>query len=222
MEIKYKDSSMNIIGVILASVFCIGLGVLYIYMKEVEYASTLVLIAVVPSLYMNYNNLKKQGMRLLEYLDYRRLLSIALGIVSVVFLSTIILHIRFELLLGGALIFIGIAIILNKLIPKKEKDDTKYPAGIITTNETGLKIPGYKVIQWNEINDVIEYKDGGNDSIGILVSKESDYKLNYSIMETLISGKRRRLISIVKRRIVEEKDITAADLVEEIKKNIKR
>lgn len=97
MEIKYKDSEMNIFLIILVSVFCIGLGVMYISMKEVEYASTLVLIAVVPSLYINYDRLKKQGMRLLEYLDYRRLLSIALGIVSVLFLCTIILHIRFEL-----------------------------------------------------------------------------------------------------------------------------
>lgn len=221
MEIKYKDSSMSTLLVIITSVFCIGLGALYLNMQEIEYASTLVLIAVVPSLYMNYNRLKKQGMRLLEYLDYRRLLSIALGIVTVVFVCTIILKIRFELLLGGALIFMGIAIILNKLLPKNEKDDSEYPAGVITLNEKGLKIPGYKFIEWYLISDVIEYKDGGNDTIGILVSKESDYKLNYTIMETLISGKRRRLISIPRRRIVEDKNITAVDLVEEIRKNIK-
>ncbi|MCM1989126.1 hypothetical protein [Oceanirhabdus seepicola] len=222
MEIKYKNSGMSILSSIIISIFCIGLGVLYISMKEVEYASTLVLIAVVPSLYMNYNRLKKQGMRLLEYLDYRRLLSIALGIVTVVFLCTIILHIRFELLLGGLLILIGIVVLLNKFITKKEKDDSEYPAGMITLNKNGLKIPGYKLIQWNKISDVIEYKDGGNDTVGILVSKESDYKLNYSIMETLITGKRRRLISIPRRRIVEDKNITMGDLVEEIRKNINK
>lgn len=222
MEIKYKDSGMSIFLVIIASAFCIGLGVLYINTKEIEYASTLVLIAVVPSLYMNYNRLNKQGMRLLEYLDYRRLLSIALGIVSIVFLFTMILHIRFELLLGGALIVIGIAIILNRFLSKKEKDDTEYPTGMITLNENGLKIPGYKFINWNEIIDVIEYKDSGNDIIGILVSRESDYRLNYSIIEALIQGKRRRLISIPTRRIIEDKHVKASDLVEEMKKNIKR
>ncbi|WBW96473.1 hypothetical protein [Oceanirhabdus sp. W0125-5] len=222
MEIKYKNSEMNLIGIIIISILCIGLGVLYINMKEVEYASTIVLIAVVPSLYMNYSRLKKQGNRLLEYLDYRRLLTIALWIVTIVFLCTIILKIRFEMILGGTLILIGIAILLSKVLPKKDKDDGEYPSGLIITNETGLKIPGYKLIQWHDIRDVIEYKDSGYDTIGILVSKESDYKLNYSIMETLFSGKRRRLISIQKRRIIEDKYVTAADLVDEIRKNIER
>lgn len=93
---------------------------------------------------------------------------------------------------------------------------------MITTNKAGLKIPGYKFIKWKEISDVIEYKDSGNDTIGILVSKESDYKLNYSIMETLITGKRRRLISIPRKRLGEDKNITMGDLVEEIRKKINK
>lgn len=218
MNIKCKNASTSTF--ILWSAMIIPLGILLVAVKDdIEFLPLFVVAGLIPSLYMPYKRFNKEKPEMIEYMDLRRMIIIAMIGVSLLYAPYLILGIQFNKIIGVTFILFGVGNSLIEILDmsKRKAADGEDRDNLIL-NDMGIKIPGYVLIPWSKVDEVIRYKDGSVDTTGILVESAVQYKINGNLLDRVITGSKRRVIGIRDASLISQDK----DVVDKVTRYIKK
>lgn len=217
MKIKYKSSSVSTF--ILWGVMIIPLGVLLLLVSEdIEFLPIMFLAGLFPSILLPYKRYSKENPEILQYMDFRRIIIFVIIGINAVYVPYYILKWQFNKILGFAFVIVGIVYVINEVLnSRKAREIEGEEKDYLILKPQGIKIPGYVEIPWNDIREVVQYKDNGIDSIGIIVDKAVQYKITSLPISKILMGSNRSLISMKEAALIFENKNNADKLVKEMK-----